>query len=436
MKKRLLSIIALVLILILGSSMTVEAAKEKFHTWQDVARAMGKVFDLAIEDVEKDDLKAAYKDMDTAYFRYYETQGFESNVGNVISGKRVAHIEGQFRDIKHTMAGYQEFDKKSLIEQITNLKYKVFRDAMVLDGVADKDSPDEVGKAIDGNENFAVNENTVWWKSFTVSFGLLLREGLEAILVVVAIVTYLVKTGNKHLCKGVYLGVLAAVIFSFIIAGLLNLIVGGSGTSQELMEGLTMFIAVGVLFYVSNWMLHKSDEAAWEEYINAQVRSSVDKQSYRALIFASFIAVAREGAELVLFYQASLTGGQTNKVAALIGFVIGCLVLLVIWIIFRYSTVKIPLKPFFMFTSILLFLMCISFVGKGVQELTEAGIISGATTIPLMNGFSIPDLGIFDRAETVIPQLILIIASVWMIISHKVETKRRIKAHKKEANAN
>ena len=135
---------------------------------------------------------------------------------------------------------------------------------MVLDGAADKNSPDEVGKAIDGNENFAVNENTVWWKSFTVSFGLLLREGLEAILVVVAIVTYLVKTGNKHLCKGVYLGVLAAVIFSFIIAGLLNLIVGGSGTSQELMEGLTMFIAVGVLFYVSNWMIHKSDESAWE----------------------------------------------------------------------------------------------------------------------------------------------------------------------------
>lgn len=107
------------------------------------------------------------------------------------------------------------------------------------------------------------------------------------------------------------------------------------------------------------------------------------------------------------------------------------MVLIIVWLIFRYTTVKIPLKPFFTFTSILLFIMCISFIGKGVQELTEAGFIIGATRLPIMNGFEIPDLGIFDRAETLLPQLILIIAAIWMILSHKLNTKKRIKEYEK-----
>lgn len=431
MKKKIIPFLALFLILSLfmGHGVNAAAEKEKFETWQEVAIAMGKCFDKAIDYVKKGDNKSAYKEMNNAYYKYYETQGFEASVMNAISSKRVSHIEGRFRDIKHTMAGYQDFTKESLIEDIKSLKYKVFRDAMVLDGVADKNSDDDIGKAIEKGKVLKPDANKAWWQSFAISFGLLVREGLEAILVVVAIVTYLIKTGNKHLCKGVYAGIVAAIGFSFVIAILLNIILGGSGTSQELMEGITMFLAVGVLFYVSNWMLHKSDEVAWEQYIKTQVNNSVSKQSYRALIFASFIAVAREGAELVLFYQASFTGGQTNMTAAVVGFVAGIIVLALVWLIFRFSTIKIPLKPFFTFTSILLFLMCISFVGKGVQELTEAGLISGATTIPMMGGFSIPDLGIYDRAETLLPQLILIIAAVWMILSHRINTKRRIKNH-------
>ena len=81
----------------------------------------------------------------------------------------------------------------------------------------------------------------------------MLREGLEAILVCVAIIAYLVKTGNKHLCKSVYLGMGAAVVCSFGLAIIINYLLGGVG--QELLEGWTMFLAVIVLFYVSNWIL-------------------------------------------------------------------------------------------------------------------------------------------------------------------------------------
>ena len=79
-----------------------------------------------------------------------------------------------------------------------------------------------------------------------------------------------------------------------------------------------------------------------------------------------------------------------------------------------------------MFTSILLFLLCISFMGKGVVELTEAGVISGSTVIPAMNGYQNTWLNIYDRAETLIPQLMLVIASVWMILGNLLK-ERKIK---------
>src|SRR3712207_8985188 len=81
-----------------------------------------------------------------------------------------------------------------------------------------------------------------------------------------------------------------------------------------------MFLAVGVLFWVSNWILSRSEEQAWSRYIKSQVQKSIDEKSGRVLIFSAFLAVLREGAELVLFYKAMLTGGQTDKLFAFYGF--------------------------------------------------------------------------------------------------------------------
>ena len=100
------------------------------------------------------------------------------------------------------------------------------------------------------------------------------------------------------------------------------------------------------------------------------------------------------------------------------------LVLVIVFLIFRFTSIKLPLKPFFLFTSVLLYLMCISFMGKGVIELTEAGVISGKTVIPAMNGWSIPILNIYDRAETLIPQIMLIIVSVWILMGHMFKMKK------------
>ena len=91
------------------------------------------------------------------------------------------------------------------------------------------------------------------------------------------------------------------VICSFILAYLIDILLGGVG--QELMEGITMFLAVAVLFWVSNWILSRSEEQAWSRYIKSQVQKSIDQNSGRALIFSAFLAVLREGAEFSFILQ-------------------------------------------------------------------------------------------------------------------------------------
>lgn len=426
-------LLALLIALLAPFSVGVQAKeRKKYANFQEVALDMETCFQEAIKSVKAGEAKKAYKAMNDAYFGHYEVQGFEKYVMVNISANRVNKIEAMFRDIKHSILGNVSKDNKEIIANIKTLSMCVCRDALVLDGVLDTDSADEEGLKLLKGTTVEVDEKAVNLKSFFASFGLLLREGLEAILVCMAIITYLIKSGNKQLCKGVYLGMLAGVIGSALLAVVINYALQGVG--QELMEGWTMFLAVAVLFYVSHWMLHQSEEDAWNEYINKAVQKSIDKRNEYVLIASAFLAVIREGAELILFYKATLTG-NTSSLYAVLGFIAGSIALAVIYFVMRYTTVRLPLRPFFLFTSILLFVMCISFMGKGVQELTEAGFISGASSLPFMNGFSIPDLGIYDRAETMIPQVMILIASISVIVSNQLKQRTKLKAGKKLASS-
>lgn len=415
-------LLALFLTIVSMLGIVVQAKEKKtYANFQEVAIDMEDCFQRAIQAIKDDNAKTAYKAMNEAYFGHYEIQGFEKYVMVNISANRVNKIEAMFRDIKHSILGNVNKDRQEIISNIQTLSMCVCRDALVLDGVLDTNSDDEAGLQLLHGPTVEVSEKTVNIKSFLTSFGLLIREGLEALLVCIAIITYLVKSGNKNLCKGVYIGMFAGVVASVLLAILIDMALQGVG--QELMEGWTMFLAVIVLFYVSNWMLHQAEEDAWNKYINKAIQKSITKRNEYILIGAAFLAVIREGAELILFYKATLSGGQSNTFYSILGLLAGFVVLILLYILLRYTTVKLPLRPFFLFTSILLFIMCFTFMGKGVQELTEAGFISGATTLPFMRGFSIPDLGIYDRAETMLPQMMLLVAALCLLISNHLRQK-------------
>jgi high-affinity iron transporter len=121
----------------------------------------------------------------------------------------------------------------------------------------------------------------------------------------------------------------------------------GATENRELVEGITVLFAVAVLFYVSNWMVGKAEATAWTGYIEGKVQSSVAKGSLFSLAFAAFLAVFREGAELILFYWALLVDTKTYVSMVWAGLGAGCAVLVVIYILIRFMSVRLPLKPFF-----------------------------------------------------------------------------------------
>jgi high-affinity iron transporter len=230
--------------------------------------------------------------------------------------------------------------------------------------------------------------------------------------------------------KTVYIGSVIALGASVVMAFILNALAGAAtGAQQEIIEGVTMLIAVAVLFYVSNWMVSKAESQVWASYITEKVESSITRGGVFSLAFAAFLAVFREGAETILFYQALLAGTETYTNMLWVGLGVGCVGLVVIYILIRLLSIRLPLKPFFLGTSILLFVMSIAFVGTGVKELQEGNLVS---VTPVNGVTSIDLLGIYPTYETLIPQLVLLAITIVTIVVQVRRWKKAREMHEAE----
>ena len=391
-------------------------AEQKYANWQEVASTMGTVLDGAVEAYGaggEDAGKKATEQVNVAYYKFYEKLGFEKTVMASISGSRGTDVEHQFYLVKKVIrdGGSQE-ELKSSVE---TLKSMLTEDAITLDG--GEAAAQGNGSAAAADSAGGSSSGGAAWQTFLAVLGLTLREGLEAILVIAAIIAYLVKTNSRKYLASVYIGAGLGVLFSVVLAMIFNGIAASlgdaqSGAGQEIFEGITMFLAVIVLFYVSNWMLSKAEAETWSKYIKDKVQQSIDKGSMYTLSFSAFLAVAREGAELIMFFQGMRANITNNPQMLWGGLALAVLILAIVYVAITKLSVRLPLKPFFTFTSVLMFILCISFIGKGVYELQEADVI-GRTIIPWMNGFNFELLGIYDRYENLIPQLILLALTIF-----------------------
>lgn len=391
-------------------------AEQKYANWQEVASTMGTVLDGAVEAYGaggEEAGKKATEQVNVAYYKFYEKLGFEKTVMASISGSRGTDVEHQFYLVKKVIrdGGSQE-ELKSSVE---TLKSMLTEDAITLDG--GEAAAQGNGSAAAADSAGGSSSGGAAWQTFLAVLGLTLREGLEAILVIAAIIAYLVKTNSRKYLASVYIGAGLGVLFSVVLAMIFNGIAASlgdaqSGAGQEIFEGVTMFLAVIVLFYVSNWMLSKAEAENWNKYIKDKVQQSIDKGSMYTLSFSAFLAVAREGAELIMFFQGMRANITNNPHMLWAGLALAVVILVIVYFAITKLSVRLPLKPFFTFTSVLMFILCISFVGKGVYELQEADVI-GRTIIPWMNGFNFELLGIYDRYENLIPQLILLALTIF-----------------------
>lgn len=254
---------------------------------------------------------------------------------------------------------------------------------------------------------------TSGWELFLQSFLIILREGFEAILVIGAVIAFLVKTGHQERVRSIWKGVIWALAASVATAVVLATVLSAIPASREIVEGVTMLIAVAVLFSVSYWLVSKVDAARWQHFIRTQVTNALEHGGGTALAFVGFLAVYREGAETALFYQALFRQPGPVTSPLVLGMVAGFAALTLIFILFYRFGVRIPMRPFFGVTSALLYAMAFVFMGKGLRELQEGNAVS----LTLLPGWpSVDALGIFPSRETMIGQGIMLALLAFAVV--------------------
>lgn len=250
-------------------------------------------------------------------------------------------------------------------------------------------------------------------EAFWQSLVIILREGVEAILVIGAVVAFLLKTGHRERLRAIWWGVAWGVLASAATAVLLKTLLSAMPASREVIEGTTMLLAVAVLFSVSYWLISKVEAAKWQQFIREKVTDALEHGGGTALAFVAFLAVYREGAETALFYQTLFNEGSRVALPLALGLLAGAAALAVIFTLFYRFGVRIPLRPFFGVTSVLLYYMAFVFTGKGVRELQE-GNAAPITSIP--GAPNVDFLGLYPTVETLLAQLVLVMLFVFAVV--------------------
>ncbi len=253
-----------------------------------------------------------------------------------------------------------------------------------------------------------------FWAVFLQAFLILIREGFEAMLVIAALATYLRRQGATDKLPVIYQGVGWALAASLVTAWALTSALEASGMAREALEGATLLIAAGVLFYVSYWLISKSEAARWQAWVRGRIDQALSRGSLFALGAAAFLAVYREGAETVLFYQALAGQAEGQGTALALGLATAGAALAGIYWIMRRATLRLPLGWFLGVTAGLLYYLALSFAGNGVAELQVAGWLP---VTPLDGLPSVPWLGIHPTLETLSAQFALLLplplALIW-----------------------
>ena len=378
------------------------------RTWTQVAHEMTPILDQALAQASKGQGQAGSDLVNKAYYQYYEKLGFEKNVMNAISGNRVSQVEYQFKETRMAMVAGKP--AKTLVN---DLKSMLVEDAATLDGGA--------ADQVNGWTSFLTS-------AFGQAFVVLLREGLEAILVVAAIIAYLVKAGHKDKVRHIYWGIAAGLVASGLVALLFTLLFNGNGPQQEILEGVVALVAMLMLLYTSNWMLSKSSVESWNHYIRSRTVAAISKGSVISLALLSFLAVFREGAETVMFYQAIFAMAPGGRREIWTGFAAAAVVLVIVFVLIRFTSVKIPIRPFFIITSLLMAVMVVIFAGGGVHALIEGDLVP-ATYLP---GVPTSDwIGLYPYTQTIGAQ---ILAALVVVVLAIVSTRRLHKQEQSRSN--
>jgi len=270
----------------------------------------------------------------------------------------------------------------------------------------------EVGEAVRRIGSEAVSGG--FGPAFLASLGIILREGVEVILLLGMLFALVAKLGQPRALGAIRWGIGLAVVASVATALALNLLLASAqGRTRELMEGLVMLAAAGVLFYVSYWLISKSESRRWTDFLKRRARQGAEVGGFGTLGLTAFLAVYREGAETALMYQAQavIFGANRDGMLGLVGgLAAGLALLAVLYRLLRSASVRLPLRAFFKTTGVLLFAMAVVFAGKAVGELQISGHLR-ITPLAIL-GRGLPELGFYPNVQAVSIQGLLLAGAV------------------------
>jgi high-affinity iron transporter len=248
--------------------------------------------------------------------------------------------------------------------------------------------------------------------TFTLSFGILLREGFEAALIIVALLGVIRVSGAKKANRWVHAGWLSAVglgVIAWIFSGWLT---NWSGLRREVMEGITGALTVAILLYVGFWLHSRTEITRWKTFVDARIKSAVEQRNLLQLAFISFLAAFREAIETVLFLRGIWLEGGSNTKTALAGGVAAAFILTLVlgWLLLTFSA-RIPIKTLFNMSSLVMVTLAVILSGKALHSFQEVDLVS-FTLSPLNLNWDW--LGLYPTWEPQIAQFLVLVLSLFL----------------------
>ncbi|SDK92854.1 high-affinity iron transporter [Paenibacillus sp. OK060] len=250
---------------------------------------------------------------------------------------------------------------------------------------------------------------------------ILLREGLEAILVLAALLAYAKKSGETAARRWIWAGAGSGLLLSAALAVVLSLTlaVASSGSTREMIEGYTGLAAVVLMLTVGHWMHSKSNTRSWNSYVQRQVGGALARGSLWSLFAVAGLAILREGAETAIFYIGMAPAIDTSQM--LIGMGAALLILIVLAVAIIQFSVRLPVRWFFLTATLLIYYLVFRFLGESIHSLQVSAAL-GAHVVPSLP--TIGWLGMYPTWETFIPQLVVLVFMIFNLIRTEVRSAK------------
>lgn len=321
----------------------------------------------------------------------------------------VEPIEAQVQASDNALFGRLEADMmkvRSLIEQDASLE------ALEIAVITATETINEAEALLSSSERGVFD-------TALLTAGILIREGLEAFFVILAILGVLRKVNIPQATRWIHLGWIAAIVVGMISWFFTDSLMQWSAAERELMEGLIGIFAVGILLYLGYWLHGKTEAGKWKAFVEERILTLVNRNNLIGLSAFSFIVVFREAFESVLFISSLSAGGEgDSKIGILIGFIGSALLLFFIAVAMLRWFKKLPIKQVFQFSTIMVLTLAVILMGQGIHALQEGGYI-GINSFPINLRISI--LGIYPTIESILSQvgIVLLIIGLWKLNERK-----------------